>query len=256
MIPLDLACLPYQQEQIVHVQLEDVEEFSGSNDETIFVYFVRHGESAFNILHGGIKYVQGQSPHVELTEKGHQQAEKLTNQMAPRMQNLTPRIVTSTAKRAMDTAKPLLNALKLPEYAHEEFLELGSGKWEGVSKDDDEYLKDYNKWKDLSADQKFYAPKVSTGESYSEVARRALSGLSKVLAGLQGNETIFVYSHYMLMNAVAISLSQMELSHEPESQLPDLGIENGDIVMVEIPRGSSVEEGRVKMVIHSKLNKD
>jgi broad specificity phosphatase PhoE len=254
MIPLDLTYLPCPQEQVVHVQLEDIKEFSGTNDDVIFVYFVRHGESALNSLHGDIKYVQGKSPHVELTEKGRQQAEKLTSQMVPRMQNLTPCIVTSTARRAMDTAKPLLSALKQPESAYEEFLELGSGKWEGVRKDDKKYLEDYKKWKDLSAGRKFYAPKVSTGESYSEVARRALSALSEVINESQGSETVFVYSHHMLMSAVAISLAQIELSQEPKSSLPDLGIENGDIVMVEIPRGCSVEKGRVKMVIHSNLN--
>jgi len=254
MVPLDLAYIPRQQEKVVHVRLEDVREFSGTNDDVIFVYFVRHGESALNILHGGIKYVQGKSPHIELTEKGWQQAEKLTSQMVPRMQNLTPCIVTSTARRAMDTAKPLLSALKHPESAHEEFLELGSGKWEGVNKEDKKYLKNYKKWKDLSADQKFYTPKVPTGESYSEVARRALAGLSKIIAGLQGNETVFVYSHHMLMSAVAISLAQLGLSQEPKSSLSNLGIENGDIVMIEIPKGSSVEKGRVKMVIHSNLN--
>src|SRR5262249_18283499 len=147
----------------------------------------------------GIKYVQGQSPFVALTDKGTKQADELAKQMAPRMKGLKPHLVTSTAKRAIDTAKPLANHLEQIPVEYEEFLKLGSGKWERVSKEDPKYLAEYNKWKHLSANEKFSAPKVSTGESYSEVALRALNGLSKVLSQTQSDETVFLFSHHIIM---------------------------------------------------------
>ncbi len=240
--------------EIRHVQLEEVKEFKQSDAETIRVYFVRHGESAFNVKQGGVKYVQGQSPQVPLTGKGEAQASKLMEQMLCRMNpSIKPFLVTSTAKRAIDTAKPLLEKLKLQGREDPAFLELGSGKWEGTSKEDPEYLKDYQIWKDLSANQKFSSPKVSTGESYSEVAFRALNRLSQISEELKENETIFVYGHHMLMSAVALSLTKTELSSEPGSALPEVDIQNGDLMLIEIPRGASADQGSVIQIIHSNL---
>lgn len=241
------------QSEVCHIQLEDLQTFPGSDDEVIRVYIVRHGESALNVMQDGIKYVQGQSPSVALTDKGSKQADELAKQMAPRMKDLKLRLVTSTAKRAIDTAKPLADRLKQVPSAHAEFLELGSGKWEGVSKEDPEYLAEYNKYKRLSANQKFSAPKVSTGESYSQVALRALDGLSRVLSQTDNDETVFLFSHHMLMNAVVLSLTNTELSTDPQSPLPECNIDNGDIILIEIPRGASAEQGHIKSVIHSGL---
>lgn len=242
------------QSDTIYNQLDDIQKFQESDEKTIRIYFVRHGQSELNVLQNGIKFVQGQSPNVNLTKKGHEQAAKLAEKMASRMQEMALLILSSTARRAVDTAKPLQEIFNLKESTYKEFLELSSGKWEGTSKEDLDYVEDYNKWKDLSAHDKFSAPKVSTGESYSQVALRALEGLAQILAQLKGNQTVFIFSHNMLMNAVAISLSNPPLSNEPKSKLPELDIKNGDIMLVEIPRDAAVQKGSVKMVIHSKLD--
>ncbi len=236
---------------VSYVRLDGLPDLPGSDDEVVRVYFVRHGESALNISQNGVRYTQGQSPHVELTEKGKWQAVELAEKMASKIGRLQPLLVTSTAIRAIDTARCLANRLGLSTTAYTEFLELGSGTFEGKSKEDPGYKADYGRWEKLSPKEKWTAPKVSVGESYSEVAERALDGLSKVLGQLRQKETVFVYGHLMLMNAVAIELTGIELSQEPRQPLPELRIQNGDLMMLEIPRGGSVKEGRVRSVIRS-----
>lgn len=239
---------------VCHLQLQDVCALPGSDDKVRRVYFIRHGESALNVAQKGVKYVQGQSPSVKLTAKGSEQACLLADALVPKMKGLRTFIATSTARRAIDTAKPLLQRLSHAALACPEFLELGSGKWEGVSKDDPDYVKDNKVWKNLSAKEKLSAPKVSTGESYYSVAQRALGCLSELLAGRKADETVFVFSHSMTMNAIALSLTGIDLSEEVGTSLPEFDIENGDILSIEIPQGSSVRQGQVKAVIHSNAN--
>lgn len=234
--------------ELVFEHQKDKETLLGSNEDVIRVYLVRHGESALN----GKPIVQGQSPAVELTAKGVKQAEDLAQHLAPKLSHLNLRIITSAARRAIDTASPLADLLNQQTAAYPEFLELGSGKWEGVRKDDPECAEEFDKWNRLSAHEKFYSPKMSTGESYSQVALRAIEGLSNILSQLQENETLFLFSHSMLMNAVAIELGGEELSDEPNSPLPYLPIDNGDILMIEIPKGASFREGRLQSFIHSR----
>lgn len=239
--------------KIPRISLEELKTFSGSDEKVTMIYLVRHGQSFGNIKHYDVKYVQGQSPQFPLTKKGERQAIQLTEQMVPRMKGLNPILVTSTAKRAIDTAQPLACCLQRTTTAYKEFLELGSGEWEGVSKEDPGYKAEYGKWQNLSANQKFSTPKVSTGESYSETALRALNGLSQVLSQVKENETVFLFSHYMLMNAVILSLTPTELSLERTTPLPECSIENGDIISIEIPRGASVDQGRIVSIINSNL---
>jgi len=250
-----ISYTPQPAHVINYEHLKDKDNLLGSDDETIRIYFVRHGESALNLSYDGVRYVQGQSPDVKLTEKGQKQAEELAQQLAPKMEHLKPLFITSTARRAIDTAAPLAALFKQPTFAHSEFLELSSGRFEGKSKKDPEYEAEYNKWFNLSARQKFSAPKVSVGESYSEVALRALEGLSKILAQIENGETLFLYSHFMLMNAVVITLTGKTLSDEPATTLPELEIENGDLLLLEIPRDGTALDGQIRSVIHADLKK-
>jgi hypothetical protein len=82
---------------------------------------------------------------------------------------------------------------------------------------------------------------------------RAFNGLLKVLSQLKEDETVFLFSHGALMKAVAIYLTDPELSSLPESSLPGYNIHNGDMILIEIPRGASIEEGHISAVIHSNL---
>lgn len=239
-------------QQITECYIDDVDQFLPSDEEVVRVYFIRHGESVLNLCYQGVKYGRGLT--VELTEKGHRQARELRDRLLPRMQNLQPRIVTSPAKRAMDTAESLLQVWGQTALIYEEFVELGSGPWEGASKEDIEYLKEYKIWRDLSAKQKFAMPKVGKGESYAQVAARALDGLSKITAELQSDETVFIFSHYMLMNALALVLLDVELSAAPHSLIPDIAIGNCDIMLLEIPRAGSIHDAKLKAIIHTFVN--
>jgi broad specificity phosphatase PhoE len=235
------------------VSFEDFRSLPRTDKETICVYLLRHGESALNVAQQGKQLVQGQSPSVPLTARGVKQANALAQKIFRKMEDQKSILVSSPAKRAVDTAEPLAKLLKQPLVTDAAFLELGSGIWEGIDKKDPTYLDDYNKWQDLSANRKFSACKLSTGESYSEVALRALNGLSEICSKLENNETVFLFSHSLLMQAVILSLMGTELSDEPSSLLPECYIGNGDMIALAIPRNGSVEQGHVHALIRSNL---
>ncbi len=122
------------------------------------------------------------------------------------------------------------------------------GDWEGKPKDQ-AYKAEYEKWKSLSAVDKYVTPKVSSGESYFDAANRAIVDLEAILQSNSEN-TIFVVTGENLLNALAIRWMHPALSEESGSDLPSLTSEKGDLFLVEIPRGQSIEEAQIKTFFH------
>jgi broad specificity phosphatase PhoE len=232
--------------------VDEIKRLEPSTEDVQRIYFIRHGQSILNIPdEKGVLYTQGKSHEVPLTKKGMEQAENLRRRLEDKIDLSQIEIVSSTALRAQQTASIFLKGSKLDSLrTFEGLCELGSGKWEGKPKDES-YLRDFKTWQNLSAKDKYFAPKVSTGESYDEVARRAMSDLSFISHTFK-HKTIFVFSHNMAMNALAIRWSNTPLSEKPGEDLPDLNLDNCDLLMVELRKGDPVENARVKGVIHSK----
>jgi len=235
--------------------LDSVEQLEGSTEDIQRIYFIRHGQSKLNLPDAnGVYYTQGQSNHVPLTELGLEQARELESKLAPKMKELDLAILTSTALRTQQTATVFLKHSKNPISSFAGLCELGSGPWEGKPKDG-AYKREFRKWEVLSAKDKFSAPKVSQGESYDQVARRAMADLSKVLPSLKG-KTIFVFSHFMTINALAIQWAQPMLSEAPGTDLPDVSLKNCDILMVELAAGDPIEKAQVKAKFSSHLREE
>lgn len=232
--------------------LDSVEQLEGSTEEIQRIYFIRHGQSTLNLPDAnGVYYTQGQSNHVSLTELGLAQAKELERKLAPKMKGLDLTLLTSTALRTQQTASVFSKHSKAPISSFTGLCELGSGPWEGRPKDE-AYKKEFRKWEVLSAKDKFVAPKVGQGESYDQVARRAMADLSQVLPSLKG-KTVFVFSHFMTINALAMQWAKPTLSEEPGTDLPDIPLKNCDIVMVELRTGDPIEKARVKAQFSSRL---
>lgn len=245
---------------IPSVPLREITDLPGSDARVARCLIFRHGESAFNVANErGIKRSQGASPQVALTETGVAQAQELARQLKDKVQELRLVIATSSAVRAQRTADQLLQSLKCqePDFISERFLEQSSNPYEGLWKDDPQYKEASRFYKNLSANEKFSSPKVLGGEaeSPSQVAFRALRQIEDIFLLLSPKQTLVIFAHAQLMNALALSLSSIELSTESQTPLPDLKFANCDGMLIEFVRGEDgsldVEKGRVKMAIRA-----
>lgn len=238
------------QEWVVSCKLDDLEELEASTDNVKRLYFIRHGQSVLNLPNEeGVFVTQGRSNEVPLTEKGIEQARILKSKLHRKIDISRVEIVASLARRAQQTASAFLKSGAMRNL--EGLCELSAGVWEGKLKDA-AYHRELSKWQALSAKEKWTVPKVSTGESYSQVADRAMADLAKLVAdpSLKG-KTIFVFTHNMTMNSLAIRWSNEPLPEEAGTNLPYFHFDNCDIMMVELQSEESIEHARVKRIIHS-----
>lgn len=231
------------------VPLESVATLPGSTREVIRIYLIRNGESEYSAKDAnGVKYTSGKSPHVPLTEKGVEQAKHLGELLSSRIKEGV--VYTPPAMRAVQTAS-FLNVSQGATY--EGLLEVGMGDWEGKPKDQ-VYQDEYQKWKDLSAQEKFITPKVASGESYFDASERAFKDLQTILHHEEGRRflerkearTIFIVSGENLLRALALRWAHPELSQEKSSQLPIWTLDPCDLFLVEVPLGQPIENGKIE----------
>ncbi len=91
------------------------------------LYFVRHGESEWNVA----DRICGQTD-IELTKKGHEQAVE-TGNMIKEAGVKADEILYSPLKRAKDTAKHISEITGIPARLEPMLIEQNFGKWEGTS---------------------------------------------------------------------------------------------------------------------------
>ena len=250
MIIADMPASHYEMiisERLNFQNLDSLDHLEGSTPEVTRIYFIRQGESEFNIVDkSGVQFTSGIGKEIPLTERGQEQSDEIASKLALKIEGAT--VYSSDSLRAQQTAKSLVETgnMALGERL-EGFCEVGMGKWEGQPKDE-LYKSEYQKWKDLPANEKFNKPKVPTAETFQETGDRALNELQKLVDKEQG-KTIFIVSHYHTMNILAMHWMKPQLSAAPGSELPMLPFDNCDLFMIEIPHGQSIEKAQVKMLI-------
>lgn len=246
-------------------QLDQLAQLPVSDESLQRIYLVRHGESTANVyfeIDGKkVRYVSGQSPGIPLTESGKAQILELAKKLAERFPKEAQLIITSsTALRTQQTAKILFEELSkthsnviLAEEVYQGLNERHLGEWEGQLKDEN-YTKAESAWKALSAADKFFSPEVKGGESYNEVADRALSDLSEIYKRYSGN-TIIAVTSFNTINATAIQMNNLtsSLSTTTGTNLPKLELGNGDLVLLETPKNLDFKNTQV--VSHIKHDK-
>lgn len=225
--------------------LADLSELPTSDEAVQRTYLIRHGESTANVYFEvdgkKVRYVSGQSTEVPLTDLGRQQITALAENLSrcfPKHAKLV--LVSSTAQRTQQTARIIFEELSkthpnliLANEVYEGLNERHLGAWEGLLRDEN-YMKAEAPWKKLSAAEKFIFPEVSGGESYSQVASRALPALSEIYNKYTG-ATVLAVTSFNTINATAIQISDalINLPTEPETNLPKLNLGNGDLVLFE-----------------------
>lgn len=221
------------------------------------MYLIRHGESTANVyfeIDGKkVRYVSGQSTRIPLTEIGKEQILRLAEKFAERFPKEARLIITSsTALRTQNTAKILFEELSkthfnviLTEEIYPGLSERHLGEWEGKLKDEN-YVKAKSAWEAMSAADKFFSAEVEGGESYTEVANRALLALAEIYKRYS-ESTIIAVTSFNTINATAIQMNNLDssLSTIPGTHLPKLDLSNGDLVLLETPQNLGFEHTQV-----------
>lgn len=184
---------------------------------------IRHGESATNLKH----VFNGQGD-VELTEKGHRQAEKTAEFVAENYK--IDKIYSSDLQRAYNTAGYLAKKLGMEIITDTGLREINAGDWEGreYSYIEEHYPKDYNYWRDDIG-----KVKCEGGESVLEMAERFFKTLIKI-ADENDGKTVAVVAHSAPIRAMSCyfnNLSIDEMKNKP-------WVNNASVSIVKIDKGN------------------
>jgi broad specificity phosphatase PhoE len=249
---LSLFC--YNITMTTTISLDEVTSLEGSTADVQRIYLIRHGQSKLNLPDpDGVHRIQGTSLGVDLSPLGEAQAKELFAKLAPKITHLNLQLISSNALRALKTIQCFSRHFGKKVFVSPGLRELGSGDWEGKRKEGE--CEETGKiWKSLSQEQKFVTPKMPTGESPAEVVARAILDLDKALQSAPG-KTILGVSHDMTSNMLATHLNKVPLSDIPGQDLPDLKIGNCDLILIEVPTGKTVAEGRVTTVFKTNIIK-
>lgn len=246
--------------------LSELSQLEMTTPETQRIYFVRHGESELNQLNKmnkkeGKNIVGGQNVNIKLTPIGQQQAIDLGQMLKAKLAKTEKvTVLSSNAVRAQETAQLIFQQLKengfkveLSDQSYEGLCEICMGQGEGKLETEEFQLAKMHWHKNLSAKEKFFTsivPYDNKAESCHQVVKRAFKDLEAILQA-HVNETLIIVSHKGTLNAIALQLSSQlnELSEEPGTLLPDLNLNNCDMLMVEIPKAGSIDQAQVKMHI-------
>ena len=159
------------------------------------LYFLRHGQTAFSRANDFC----GSGMNPGLTSDGHAMAQAFMHAYQS-----TPwaAIYCSPLQRALETARPLCEALSLPIEERDGLKEIGYGAWEGktlpdVSRD---FHDDYLRW---TSDPAWNAP--TGGEPAIAIAQRALSVVEEIKGRFQDGN-VLVVSHKATIRITLCSL--------------------------------------------------
>jgi len=159
------------------------------------IYFLRHGQTACsrdNVFCGG-----GLDP--ELTEAGHEMARSFADAYTSTPWNA---IYTSPQTRALTTAQPLCERLRIKAEIRDGLQEIGYGQWEGKSAEavSRMFHDDYLRW---TADPGWHAP--TGGEPAIAIARRGLEVIEEIKQRFPSGNVLIV-SHKATIRILLCSL--------------------------------------------------
>ena len=159
------------------------------------IYLVRHGETIWNKTHR----FQGFSD-VKLTEKGIEQAKKLSNSLS----NIKFDIAfSSDLSRSFDTCRYILNNNQ-EIFREKDLKEVNFGEWEGLTRagiDSEELQQFFNYPLDFAAPD---------GESFFDVQKRAFNCFTNIVEKNEG-KNILIVSHGGVIRTLIAELLKIDL---------------------------------------------
>lgn len=167
---------------------------------------VRHGESEYNVL----KKFSGQLD-VPLTELGRKQAE-ITAKYILQTKKIDV-IYSSDLSRAVDTVKPVADALGLPIHTEKGLREICLGDWTGMQIEDvrEKHSEAYQAYQN--------GARAVNGESRGDVLKRAMKAVMEIAQREEG-KTVLVGSHNGTIRLILQDL--LKQSGRTTEQLPVL----------------------------------
>lgn len=156
---------------------------------------IRHDESEADLLD-----VHEGRADFSLTERGHKQAEAMSNYVADNYH--ISKIYASTLTRAKQTAQHLSDKIGIPIVYDENLMEFNNGLLAGLPRA--VVREKYPEVPDLPIDKAVYGQ-----ESQVEFRQRAENAISRILNEAEPDETIAVVSHGGMINQLYRSFFNM-----------------------------------------------
>lgn len=161
----------------------------------ITFFLIRHGETQWNKL----DRFQGTSDS-PLTELGIKQAQ-LAGRKLTKIEFKAA--YSSYQKRAIDTAKNIIQQREIPLFLHEGLVEIGFGKWEG------QWVPNYHAhpdFIDLNNNARNYSTKENGGETFESMFNRSYKAIQDIIQ-IHQNGNLLVVSHGSLLRQLIYALN-------------------------------------------------
>ena len=167
---------------------------------TLSLYFLRHGQTALS--REDVFCGSGMDP--ELTPEGLEMAQAFTNTYR---QKKVQAVYCSSLRRAIQTARPLCDALGMTLQVRAELNEIGYGKWEGLTREE-VLLRHHDDYVSWLADPAWYAP--TGGELAVVIAQRGLQVVEELKQKFSDGN-VLVVSHKATIRIILCSLLGIEV---------------------------------------------
>ncbi len=193
----------------------------------MLLYCIRHGESSYN-AEGRI---QGQSD-VPLSELGRRQGEAVAAVLAGEP---IEAIYASPLRRAMQTARPVADALELEIHTDRRLMEVHAGVFQDKlrSELDELYPEELACWR--SGDPDFVIP---GGESRRDLMRRGRAVFDEIRRS--GREQVAVVTHGGLLAAAMKALLEIPARRHPfvlhNGSISQLDLTDGQVKLISVNR--------------------
>ena len=175
------------------------------------LFLVRHGT---NDCVG--KSLAGRDMDVHLNEKGNLQAQKTAEWLVDK--NIST-IISSPITRAIETAKPLAEKLKLPIIENDFIQEVDYGDWAGASF---EQLKKDKQWKAAIKDpEKMHFP---NGENSEQINRRLLKFITSLGDAFADDDIVACFSHNDIIAMLIVHMMKWQLPTYRQFSIQPAGI--------------------------------
>jgi broad specificity phosphatase PhoE len=179
------------------------------------LYLVRHGATDANLRRPYV--LQGRGIDLPLNPTGAQQAERVAALLA---QNSVSAVYSSPMRRALETARAIAARCRVDVVVHDELIECNVGRWEGLRWDGireqfpeecENFQRDPSRFPYLG------------GETYSDVARRAVPVLERLLERHRGEE-FAVVAHNIVNRVSVATFLGLDLSRAKEIHQANGGV--------------------------------
>jgi broad specificity phosphatase PhoE len=192
------------------------------------LYLVRHGATDANLQRPYV--LQGHGIDLSLNPIGQRQAERVAGLLAH--QSISS-VYASPMRRALETARAIAARCSADVVVRDELIECNVGRWEGLSWDGirEQFPKDYENFQRDPSQFPYLG-----GETYSDVARRAVPVLEQLLER-HANERFVVVAHN-IVNRVAVAtflglaLARAKEIHQANGGVNVIRRENGRTQLV------------------------